>query len=241
MSAVTYLTPTKAPGWAQGQWPKTKERATRSSGVPAAMPSTEQVSDPNPSCPGQPIMSSPQAQRPLNPRPPLAWFKIPLVSHKTGDPAYCRKAEQRNFQPGSPQTQGYTSQPPSTKPPERSLLRLGRCGTGVSGKLQRFPYTRLLGSALRMVSVLTKKKHPDRGSLEPTARAHMFMHVHGHPAKTQPGHWDPHCPFFFNVILILVKFLFKNEILFFNIHWLLVSFPHTRHYLLYSGSVHQLW
>lgn len=159
MSAVTYLTPTKAPGWAQGQWPRTKERATWSSGVPAAMPSTEQVSDPNPSCPGQPIMSSPQAQRPLNPRPPLAWFKIPLVSHKTGDPAYCRKAEQRNFQPGSPQTQGYTSQPPSTKPPERSLLRLGRCGTGVSGKLQRFPYTRLLGSALRMVSVLTKQKN----------------------------------------------------------------------------------
>lgn len=126
MSAVTYLTPTKAPGWAQGQWPRTKERATRSSGVPAAMPSTEQVSDPNPSCPGQPIMSSPQAQRPLNPRPPLAWFKIPLVSHKTGDPAYCRKAEQRNFQPGSPQTQGYTSQPPSTKPPRKVLTEAGQ-------------------------------------------------------------------------------------------------------------------
>lgn len=130
----------------------------------AQHPSRAQI--PSPAALGSPLRSSPRAKLPINPKLPLARFKIPLVSHKTGNPAHCRKAETKK-QPVSPQTWGYTSQLHSTKHPGRSSLRLGRCITRVPGKLQS-SHTPCLDQLWGCSALTKQKKHPDRGSLEPT-------------------------------------------------------------------------
>lgn len=76
--------------------------------------------------------------------------------------------------------------------------------------------------------VLTRqKKDPNWTRLETAARKCAFMHVHVYIAKKQPVDLNLHCHLIFKVILILVKFPFKNEILFFNIHWLLLLPTHN--------------